>query len=90
MNFKIGQKVVCVFQGHEAPVISEVPCPKFNEIYTVLGFPPQHPKYMTLVELGPDVGALQHFFRPIDYSFGERIAEEITESVEVEELTITV
>lgn len=73
--FKVGQKVVCInddgFEFFTPKLIK-------NEIYTIRTLIGIH---LTVVEFGDDDN-LRYFqtrFRPIDYRFGEKLAEEINQ-----------
>lgn len=80
---KAGDKVVCIFKGHEAPIEPNNPVPVYNEIYTVRDPNPKTALsihsglYITLMEFSDDYGFMKKFFRPIDYTFGKEVAEKI-------------
>lgn len=83
MIFKVGQKVVC-----ESPIGILVK----GEIYTCMGANSHLPDQMQVLELGIGDDGFNYWsayysrFRPIDYTFGEKLAEEIQEEINQENL----
>lgn len=79
--FKVGQKVVCVREG-------QTKATKVGEIYTIellfewYGIPACLLKEVETHLPGFDLSR----FRPIDYTFGEKLAEEIQEEINQEQL----
>lgn len=89
MNFKVGQKVVCVtnIEGGHPSIIK----PKKGEIVTILRFCAVHKDGLDLVEYefakdGKPQSFNRKHFRPIDYSFGKQITEEIEQEINEEQL----
>ena len=83
--FKVGQPVVCVKQARSRRHICEGrPEPIKGEIYTFDGF--YNGTHIGLIEMHPDSCFLIDLFRPIDYSFGEKLAEELQEEINQEQL----
>lgn len=84
--FKVGQKVVCVSNDFEN---ANMPPLIIEEIYTISGFstsPFTGNEHMSLYEIeGAWWYELKHF-RPIDYNFGEVVAEHIEEKINQEQL----
>lgn len=82
--FKVGQKVVCINSNGNPMLIQ-------NEIYTCNGYDDKFNDEIQLIELGIACNgkyycAYAYRFRPIDYTFGEKLAEEIQEEINQEQL----
>jgi hypothetical protein len=97
MSFKIGQKVVCIADFTRGMYNNIVPIK--GEIYTVREIVTRNHK--TGLLLAEVVNSHHRYndgvcekafsvncFRPIDYSFGEKIAESITKECESEKETV--
>lgn len=90
--FKVGQKVVCIDDskgigtGHKDLVK--------DEVYTIskplISITGESIVFLFEVPIrfknGMNFGWSAHRFRPIDYSFGEKLAEEIQEEINQEQL----
>lgn len=82
MNWKIGQKLVCIRVDFSCTKI------KKGEIYTYNGLRRDSPvgeyTYVMLREIDPDYGFVIDAFRPVDDTFGEVVAEIIEKQLELE------
>lgn len=83
--FKVGQKVVCVSYSTDGidPRCFNSPRPIVNEIYTINYI---RGDWIGFIELMQDEEFESKNFRPIDYTFGEKLAEEIQEEINQEQL----
>lgn len=89
--FKVGQKVVCIidFIGIETRSFTTWtkttrPIPIKGDVYTISRI--NHNGWLQLSEFKDSWNYDPAKFRPIDFSFGEKLAEEIQEEINQENL----
>lgn len=95
MSFRVGQKVVCVydFEANRGNYINEL-LPVINEIYTIRALVKPNDPSCLLVEI---VNRPQQYidafgevyfrlscFRPVDETYGEQVASELEKQLEPE------
>lgn len=83
--FAIGEKVVCIDNTNGAEELVK------NEIYTIYFIVPDENGLIGLVLCGfdPYDAYYSYRFRKLDYSFADNLLEEITKSVQSEQLINT-
>lgn len=93
MNFKVGQKVVCVQIGTDYLKFMARMCnfdiPVKDCIYTVSGLITIDGRQaVTIVELnhGPSNGYISTWFAPIDDNFADEVLSKVKEEIKKEEL----
>lgn len=93
--FKVGQKVVFVFENCKEPNMNY---PQHNSIVVIealngicpcgCGLPKYKLEGFPVCKLGVSQSFVQDCLRKIDYTFGEKLAEEIQEEINQEQLIL--